>query len=230
MNDVIVDSVSPLTLVGGGQATVQDLHEALTLAPICVAADGGAQLALRAGVDLAAVIGDFDSVSDAARRQIPAERQYRVDEQMNTDFEKALLRLRAPVVLGLGFLGGRVDHQLAAFHALMRFAHQPVVLLGQEEIVFLTPPDLALPTRAGDLVSLFPMGEAGGMSEGLEWPIAGLAFRQGRKIGTSNKATGPVRITMQSPNMLTILPRRLVGAAVSALGSSTGVRWPVPPE
>ena len=230
MSEVIVDSEALITLVGGGQATVQALQEALTLAPICVAADGGAQLALAAGVELTALIGDFDSVSDAARNVVPATRQHHIPEQMSTDFEKALLRIRAPVVLGVGFLGGRIDHQLAAFHALMVFARQPCVLLGEQEIVFLAPPDLSIPTQAGDLVSLFPLGRARGHSEGLEWPITGLEFRQGYKIGTSNRATGPMRLTMETPNMLTILPRKLVRPVVAQLSAPHCARWPVRPE
>ena len=48
----IVECPDPITLVGGGEATVTDLHKALTLAPICVAVDGGAALAINAGVDV----------------------------------------------------------------------------------------------------------------------------------------------------------------------------------
>lgn len=230
MNDVIVDSPEPITLVGGGQATVQALHEALMLAPVCVAADGGLKLALSAGVDVAALIGDFDSVTDAELDQVPAARRHQINEQMSTDFEKALLRVQAPVIVGVGFLGGRIDHQLAAFHALMVFAHLPCVLLGETEIVFLAPPDLNIDTRPGDVVSLFPMGKARGTSEGLEWPIEGLKFRQGQKIGTSNRATGPVRLQMAAPNMLTILPRRLMRSVVSRLSEPRCARWPAHPE
>ena len=103
----------PLTLVGGGVASLQDLLEAMTYAPTCIAADGGAKLALEAGVELAAVIGDFDSIGQCLS-QVPVERRIHISEQDSTDFEKCMLRIETPLVVGLGFLGGRLDHQLAA--------------------------------------------------------------------------------------------------------------------
>ena len=63
MKQMIVQSTDPVTLLGGGDATTADVEAALALAPTCVAADGGAELAARAGVSPDAVIGDFDSVS-----------------------------------------------------------------------------------------------------------------------------------------------------------------------
>ena len=78
MIEPIVDSLEPITLIGGGEATSEDLQEALTLAPICVAADGGAALALDARVELAALIGDFDSVSVDQLAEIPITRQHQM--------------------------------------------------------------------------------------------------------------------------------------------------------
>ena len=101
MIDMIVSSLTPLTLVGGGEACVGDLNEALTIAPTCVAADAGALLALKAGVPLAALIGDFDSIAETALAQIPKDRQFKIDEQDTTDFDKALRNLDTPLVLSL---------------------------------------------------------------------------------------------------------------------------------
>ena len=227
MIERIVDSLEPITLVGGGEATPKDLQEALTLAPICVAADGGAELALEGGVELAALIGDFDSVSVERRAGVPLARQHHITEQDSTDFEKCLARVAAPLVIGVGFTGGRVDHQLAALHALARFAHQPCVLLGAHELVFLAPPALSLPTREGDLVSLFPLAPVVGHSQGLQWEIDGLAFDPLHKIGTSNAATGPCHIQMQAPAMVMMLPRRLIQPVVLQLSQAHAARWPV---
>lgn len=227
MIEPIVDSLEPITLVGGGEATPEDLQEALTLAPKCVAADGGAGLALDAGVELVALIGDFDSVLADQRAQVPAARQHHFTEQDTTDFEKCLTYVRAPLVVGVGFTGGRMDHQLAALHGLVRFAHQPCVLLGPHELVFLAPPQLSLPTRPGDLVSLFPLGPVQGQSTGLKWAIEGLAFDPVRQIGTSNQAIGPCCIQMQAPAMVMMVPRRLIQPVVAQLTRGQSARWPV---
>jgi thiamine pyrophosphokinase len=226
MKDKVFHKTDPVTLVGGADATPHDLQKALTLAPHCVAADGGAAQALAAGAQVAAVIGDFDSISAQAKAQIPADRHHVIAEQDSTDFEKALSRISAPVVIGVGFTGGRLDHQLAVCHGLLRLAGQPCVLLGGDEIMVLAPPALSLPTQEGDVVSLYPMLEVCGRSDGLRWPIAGLRFAPGRQIGTSNQATGPCRIEMDSPGMLLILPARLIQPVVAALSRPECARWP----
>lgn len=226
MIEKIVHDRRPVTLVGGGKATPEDLHQALTLAPLCVAADGGAALAARAGVELAAVIGDFDSIPAAVLADIRPEKQYRITEQASTDFEKALSRIDAPLVIAVGFTGGRVDHQLAAFHSLMRFAHQPCVLLAETEVIFLAPPELELPAKLGDVISLFPLAPVAGRSEGLEWPIEGLGFAPGVQIGTSNCATGPLRLQIDASAMLMIVPRYLLEEVVKALCLGKRARWP----
>lgn len=223
----IVQSSHPITLVGGGQATTDDLHKSLTLAPLCIAADGGAGLAARAGVTLDAVIGDFDSISPDILAQVPVSRQHHIAEQDNTDFEKALLRIDAPLILGVGFCGARVDHQLAAFNTLVKFAHQPCVLLAENELIFVAPPKINLPTAPKDIVSLFPMAIVTGRSTGLHWPIDGLEFGPGYQSGTSNHATGPITVQMDAPGMLMILPRRLIQPVMQQLTLPMRAQWPV---
>lgn len=223
----IVQSLHPITLVGGGHVSSDDLQKSLTLAPACVAADGGAALAISAGVDLAAVIGDFDSIDPDILKQVPRKRQYHISEQDSTDFEKALLRIDAPLILGVGFCGGRVDHQLAAFNSLVKFAHQPCVLLAEDELIFVAPAQISLPTVAGDIVSLFPFAQLSGSSTGLQWPIDDLIFAPGYQSGTSNCATGPININMHGPGMLMIVPKRFIQQVVQQLTRPTHARWPV---
>ena len=97
-----------MTLVGGGKATAADLNEALALAPSCFAADGGADLVHQQGVELTAVFGDMDSISDAARSHILDERFHHIAEQDSTDFDKALRNISATAIVGVGFLGGQI--------------------------------------------------------------------------------------------------------------------------
>lgn len=226
MIDPIIHSSAAITLIGGGEATTDDLNDVLSLAPICVAADGGVVLALQAGVMPKAVLGDFDSAPAAVLDQIPLSRLHRIDEQDTTDFEKALARIDAPVIVGVGFMGGRIDHQLAALHGLLAFADRPCVLLAGDEVILLAPPKIALPTRAGEVVSLFPLAGATGRSTGLQWPIEGLNFALGEKIGTSNAATGPMSLQMEQPGLALILPRRLMPDVVAAFCQPDAARWP----
>lgn len=226
MENRIVHSSGPVTLVGGGVATKADLRAAIALAPTCIAADGGARIALETGVEIAAVIGDFDSVG-ACLARVPAERHIRISEQDSTDFDKALRHILAPLVLAVGFTGGRMDHQLAALHVLAAYPERTCILIGETELMFLCPPQVHLPLRAGDVVSLFPMAPVSGTSNGLRWDIAGLHFDPERKIGTSNVAEGPVDLTMSRPCMIAIVPRKWLAEVTQVLVSAPpSARWP----
>lgn len=208
MNDVIVDSKEPLTLVGGGDLPEGDLETALALAPRLVAADGGAAGALAAGYIPEAVIGDFDSLTEKLRAQLPAASLFALAEQDTTDFDKALRSISAPLVLAAGFLGGRVDHQMAAFNVLVQPNRCPCILIGTHEVIFHLTRKTRLPVTQGDVVSLFPMQPVTARSEGLKWPLDGLNMSPAGRIGTSNRATGPAMIDPEGPGLLCMIPRR----------------------
>jgi thiamine pyrophosphokinase len=218
MNSPIVQTTQGITLAGGGPFGRRDLGLCLSRAPVAVAADGGADRLLRLGVVPAAVIGDFDSISDAARSKIPMESQYLVPEQSTTDFDKALRGIVAPFVLALGFAGARLDHGLAAMHTLVSHPGRRCILIGPNDIAFAAPSRLELSLGPGEPLSLFPMAPVTGQSEGLEWPIAGLSFSPAGQIGTSNRVVARrVVLEFDSPGMLVILPRRRLDAAIRAL-------------
>lgn len=218
MNSPIVQTTQGITLAGGGPFGRRDVDLCLSRAPVAVAADGGADRLLRLGVVPAAVIGDFDSISDAARSKIPMESQYLVPEQSTTDFDKALRGIVAPFVLALGFAGARLDHGLAAMHTLVSHPDRRCILIGPNDIAFAAPSRLELSLRPGEPLSLFPMAPVTGQSEGLEWPIAGLSFSPAGQIGTSNRVVARrVVLEFDRPGMLVILPRRRLDAAIRAL-------------
>lgn len=224
---MIVRETEPVTLIGGATVAETQVTQALSLAPHVVAADSGADTALSHGVMPRAVIGDFDSISNAARARIPTAAQHPDPDQDTTDFEKCLAAISAPLILGLGFCGDRLDHQLAACSVLVRFAHQRCILLAEADAVFLCPPTLHLPLDAGCRVSLFPMGAVEGRSDGLRWPIGGLSMAPDGRIGTSNEALGPLYLEVTAPKMLVILPSDRLGLVTAALRETTA-HWPAP--
>lgn len=218
----IVDVPEGVTLVAGGPVSPQDMHVARALAPVVVAIDGGADHALDLGVRPQAVIGDMDSLSEAARAGLDPATILTVSEQVETDFDKALRHVSAPFILGVGCLGGRVDHELAVFSSLVRRGGA-CLLIGAQDVVFAAPAQgwLDLDLTRGDRLSLFPLLPVTGVSAGLRWPIAGLDFHPGGRIGTSNQAQGAVRLRFDTAGMLVILPRGRLAAALGALTSRT---------
>ncbi|MFY0692023.1 MAG: thiamine diphosphokinase [Paracoccaceae bacterium] len=209
-----------LTLLGGGPTHLSHIKQSLKIAPILVAADSGADSALRAGHMPAAVIGDMDSISEMSRAAIDPGIFHHIDDQHSTDFEKCLTRIEAPLILAHGFSGGLLDHQLAACNALVRHPAQSCILMGRDDICFLAPLEFDIDLPHGTRFSLFPMGEVQGVSEGLLYPIEEVDMSPGHLIGTSNTVTGPVRLKFSSRHMLVLLPRTQLQVVLRALGKT----------
>ena len=222
---MIVHESDPITLVGGAGLSDHLFDQALQVSRLVVAADSGADRALAHGITPRAVISDFDSISQATRAALPEAILHQMQDQDSTDFDKCLRSVSAPLILGVGFCGDRLDHQLAACNTLVRYPLQRCVLLGETDLVFLCPPAIHLPLDAGCRVSLFPMGAVEGLSDGLQWPLRGLNFAPDGQVGTSNAATGPVHLIITAPKMLVMLPVDRLDIVVTALTESAA-RWP----
>ena len=206
MKTPVVTSPKPVLLVGGGPCDPEALRAALAVCPVRVAADSGASHLLAMDATPNAVIGDMESLSELAKAWLPADVLHPIAEQDSTDFDKALRNIDAPLVIAHGFLGARLDHQLAALTVLARRPERRCLLVGRHDVAVLAPPALALDLPAGTRVSLYPMAPLTGRSSGLRWPIDGLTLAPDDLVGTSNEAVGPVRLCFGKPGMVLILP------------------------
>ena len=162
-----------------------------------VAADGGLGTALSCGLRPQAVIGDMDSANDLD--QVPDDiRQIKRSGQDNTDFEKSLDLISAPLIIGMGFLDGRFDHSLAALDALARLPHgRPVLLVGGDDVLLRLRGDFEMTLPLTSRFSVWPLGVQHFLnSQGLEWPLHDVTMAFGKRTGTSNRVNGtPVTIT-----------------------------------
>ena len=228
MSGPLLTSDRAVALLGGARASAGLLDAVLALCGPVAAADGGAAHALRRGIAPDIVIGDMDSLAPEDAARIPDDRIHRIAEQESTDFDKALRSIAAPLVIGAGFSGARADHLLGAYAVLVRRADRRCILAGEDEVCFLAPPGIALDLTPGGWFSLFPFGAVTGRSEGLLWPIEGLSFAPDGQTGTSNEVTGPVRLWVDAPRMLVILPRSELSAAVQGLTAAPD-GWPALP-
>jgi len=209
---------SGVTLVGGGPFSARSLRAAMALAPHPVAADGGADALAAHGVVPEVVIGDMDSL----RGPLPdTVRLHPVTEQDSTDFGKCLAHTAAPFYIGLGLLGGRLDHTLAALSIMLEYSGQRIVLLGEEDVAFIAPADWSARVEPGTRVSFFPLRPCRGVaSSGLRWSVTGLEMAAGGQIGTSNEATDAlISARFEPPVAVTILPARYLETVVASLAT-----------
>ena len=210
----------PALLLGGGPVP-DGLIE--TLAPFCgavIAADGGANRLRASGPEPDAVIGDMDSLDDPDHwRARLGPRLIPVAEQESTDLQKCLRLTRAPLYLGAGFLGGRIDHSLAALHTLLVNPDRRILLAGREDLAFLAPLRWRARLAAGARVSIYPLADCVGVaSEGLEWPLENLPLGPGLRIGTSNRASAAdVGLDLSTRGALIVTERRFLRAIIASL-------------
>jgi thiamine pyrophosphokinase len=228
VNHPIVSNSRPITLIGGADPALDILTVALKYTDTVVCADGGADTALWAELSPIAVIGDMDSISDAAKEAY-SDILHPITEQDSTDFDKALRHLDTPLVLGVGFSGARLDHELGSMTVLVRHPDRRCILIGEDTIVLLCPPEITLDVPEGSPVSLYPMADVGCDSEGLHWSTDGLRFAPDTRVGTLNKATGPVTLRPDAPKMLLILPRAALDVTVQAILAQSAT-WPARAE
>ncbi|MEC7763914.1 MAG: thiamine diphosphokinase [Pseudomonadota bacterium] len=205
-----------VTLLGGGNLAAETVSDLLTIAPNLVCCDGAAGRALALGHMPDAVIGDLDSLDPEARAQLDPARVHFVDDQDTTDFDKALLAIDAPLILGAGFMGKRLDHELACYNALVRWSRR-CILVGDHDICFHAPRSVRLDLPEGTRVSVFPMAERVVNLRGLAWSHENLTLSPMGRVGTSNAAAGVVEIESSGPGLLIILPVAHLGAAIEAV-------------
>lgn len=181
---------TPVVLVGGGAAHPDALAAAQARGGALIAADGGANRFETAKDAVYAVVGDLDSLAErGAWAAALGPRLIHLPEQDTTDLEKCLYSVAAPLYLGVGFWGGRIDHCLSAAHVMLKRADRRVILIDQHDVVFLAPRRWRARLPVGTRISFVPLAPSRALeSAGLRWPLDGLALEMGGRISTSNEA------------------------------------------
>jgi thiamine pyrophosphokinase len=203
-------------LVTGGEAPPRSRLEARFggFGLVC-AADSGLDTLVSWGLAPDLVVGDMDSVSSPGLVELFPKAELLVSprDKDETDTElglRALAERGAEGIILAGGGGGRLDH-LLAIRALFerRDAPRPAEWHTCGEAVYLVEEGraLRLDVSPGATVSVFPLagGAAGMSSEGLKWPLSGLAWGPGG-CGVSNVATqGSIRVSSAKGDLLVLL-------------------------
>jgi len=199
--------VRAVVFANGDPPSRQLVSELADGADLVVAADGGADAALAAGVTPALVIGDLDSLSKAARASIRRDVIIRDPDPNRTDLQKAIeacIARGATEIAVLGTGGGRADHALANLSVLLLYRDRTAIRFVDEQFsISVSPGRTSCVGPPGTVVSLVAMGECRGVTTlGLRWDLedATLPFSP---LGVHNEIRkSPASIAVQSGDLL----------------------------
>lgn len=213
----IVSEKEAVALIGGGKVTKPTLERISSRISKYIAVDGGADHLLLAGIEPVAVIGDLDSLSAKSRATF-SEVLHHIPEQSTTDFEKALTRVAAPVLLALGFTGGRIDHALSVLNVMARYPASRVVLVDENDASFLAKDGKTQITAPdGCRISFMPLGEAVATVTGVKWSFENQRMYPTGFTSSSNEVAGKdVELDVKGPVLVT-LPQSQLAAVLQAV-------------
>jgi len=137
---------------------------------VIVGVDGGTDAALTRNLAVTMATGDFDSITDTEVERIA------LPDQNASDLEKSLQFASengAEVVNIVGVEGGEIDHQLAAFAALVEAPPELEIYMHMSEHVVMRCLDnLELVLDEGTKLSLFAFTACANVSiSGVEFPL-----------------------------------------------------------
>ena len=218
---MLYSTPNKLLVVGGADFSEGLFQEVYDSKIPIIAADGGANILAEYNISPELIIGDLDSLSQQKVHNIDNQKIIKIADQNTTDLEKVLIHTTSSLTIGIGFLGSRIDHELAALSALVKFPHKKIILVGEKDIILLVPPSFSLSSFDGMRVSLYPLDSVKVQSGGLKWSTEGLTMKPTDQIGTSNNAIGKIiHLAPSAPKLLLILSRTLLNKAVSHLERS----------
>ena len=137
---------------------------------VIVGVDGGTDAALSRNINVTMATGDFDSIADTEVDRIE------LPDQNSSDLEKTLQYAAengADTVEVVGVEGGEIDHQLAAFAALVEAPPELDIRLHMSEhIVMRCLDELEMVLPEGTKLSLFAFTACANVSiSGVEFPL-----------------------------------------------------------
>jgi thiamine pyrophosphokinase len=186
-----------LVVLAGAGFDLLRLRDEAERATAVVAADAGAILCRAAGIEPAAVVGDFDSISAEVLAGFAPEQLHPAPDPESNDLEKALAWVAdrfgadAEVVLaaGGGVDGGRMDHALANLGPIVRQPHARISMVdGEGRLFALRQGHVTVRGLAGRRLSILPWSLHGvTVSEtGVRYPLDRALLHLGGR-GVSNE-------------------------------------------
>jgi thiamine pyrophosphokinase len=205
--------------VGGTLQAGKAVERAIASADLILAADSGAEIALRYGCMPAIIVGDFDSLTRSEHdfEKMGSQIVRAQVEKNETDTELAVqvaLEHGAQRITILGGIGGeRFDHTMANILLLAGFELIPIQIVDGPTTCWLLrgPGSTQIEGQSGDLLSLLPLtGEAAGVrTTNLYYPLYGETLYFGKPRGVSNVLTNGLAGVVLERGLLLVIHTKL---------------------
>jgi thiamine pyrophosphokinase len=203
-----------ILIFAGGDPLRPELAQELPIADLVVAADSGYEAAVDLGFRVDVLVGDLDSIQTSPLPDHVIVERHDVNKDQ-TDLDLALelaVREEPERIVVVGGVGGRQDHELAAFQLLCSTRWREV-----DEVDWISNRSRCHVVRRhrvvhGDIgatVSLLAVGGTveGLTTRGLEWELSKATLEPGSTWGVSNVMRGPVAdISISSGCVLVVYP------------------------
>ncbi len=180
----------------GGQLVKSSLvDQAIASGKLFVAADSGADSALKLGIYPDVVVGDMDSISKRTKEKLKEKNVAFVTSQAEKDetdtelaIDEGIRRGATSVTIIGGSIGERLDHVLA--NVFLAYVYKiPITFVNglQRSFLLQSSEELHMNGRKGDLLSLIPLSETSGIyTTGLQWELKNSELVFGKPRGVSN--------------------------------------------
>lgn len=200
----VENSKTALVIVNGVLPAARILDELRAASGVIICADGGANLALAAGITPDYVVGDLDSLSAEMHAALSPAQIIRRPSQYATDLEKALqFAVESGIARALlvGISGLRLDHQLVNLNISEKFCDRLSIETHDEFGVgqFIAQDQISFEAPIAQQISLIAFRRAEGIrTVGLKYPLQGEALEWAVGDGLSNEVVAnPVRISVE---------------------------------
>lgn len=185
--------MSKALLICNGEKPKKWLKKWAQKVDFVLAADGGADGALTAGIMPDAVIGDLDSASSRARQTFKNIPFIHVKRQDNTDLEKALdwLTLQQfDECFIVGATGGRLDFTLGNFLSVLPYLSKiKITFIGENWRIFPLTKSFVFSARKGARMSIIPLTSCQNITlKGVKYRLNSVEWQLGQ-TGISNVIT-----------------------------------------
>ncbi len=171
-------------------------------------ADGGANRALKAGIEPDFVIGDFDSLTPESRARIAPEKLIHRPSQYAPDIEKTLqfaVERGVKHAVVLGATRGRFDHEICNLNIMEKFSDRMTVeFLDDSGAGRFVRGRWRFDAPVGQQVSIFAFRRVEGLStRNLKYPLQDATMEWAVNDGLSNEVVAtPVEVMVKKGTVL----------------------------